>query len=415
MYKLPDMPVDVPGQGNNGEEMSHSNVIIIGAGPAGSAAAKKLAEAGLSVMVYDRREELGVPVRCGEGVGKNIENEIGPIPARAICQHIKGARVYAPNGRYLEVPGLGYVLDRKVFDKWLAEQAVKAGAKIQVNTLITELVIEDGYVRGVRGRYIGEPFEARAKVVISATGAESPLAMQAGLRTACPMHLTDTCLEYEMSGINWQQHDGENYIHIYLGNEIAPRGYAWIFPKGSESANVGLGVAPSTDMSKSALSYQEKFVASNPDWFGKASIMEVKAGLVPVGGLMREMTANGFVVCGEAAHHVNPIHGGGIKEAVISGQVAAEVVAKAIKSDNVSKESLSEFNEKWWSIRGEQLLKVEKLREVVEKLSDNDLNDLVDALKPEDIVEFSRGARLSVLAKALMRKPRLITITRHLL
>ena len=391
------------------------DVVIVGAGPAGSAAAKKLAEARLSVMVYDRREELGVPVRCGEGVGKNIEELIGPIPARAICQHIKGTRVYAPNGRFLEAPGLGYVLDRKVFDKWLAEQAVKVGAHVQINTLITELIIEDGYVRGVRGKHMGKQLEARSKVVISATGAESPLAMQAGIRTPCPMHLTNTCLEYEMSGLGWQRPDDPEYIHIYLGSEIAPRGYAWIFPKGEKSANVGLGVAPSTDMTKSALAYQKKFVASHPEWFGHAKIVEVKAGLVPVGGLLKDMATNGFLVCGEAAHHVNPIHGGGIKEAIISGQIAADVIIKAIKSGNVSKETLSEFNEKWWAIRGENLLKVEKLREVVEKLGDDDLNDLADALNPEDIVELSRGARLSVLAKALMRKPRLITLARHLI
>jgi digeranylgeranylglycerophospholipid reductase len=168
-------------------------------------------------------------------------------------------------------------------------------------------------------------------------------------------------------------------------------------------------------MSKSALAYQEKFVTSHPEWFSRASTMEVKAGAVPVGGLLKDMTANGFVVCGEAAHHVNPIHGGGIKEAVVSGQIAADVVAKAIKSGDVSKQALTEFNEKWWAERGEHLAKVEKLREVIEKLSDDDFNDLVDAITPEDMIELSRGARLSVLAKALMRKPRLITLARHLL
>ena len=143
--------------------------------------------------------------------------------------------------------------------------------------------------------------------------------------------------------------------------------------------------------------------------------MEVKAGLVPVGGMLKDMVADGFVVCGEAAHHVNPIHGGGIKEAIISGQLAADVIIKCLKAGDVSKKALEEFNEKWWATRGEHLTKVERLREVVEKLSDDDLNDLVDALKPEDIVEFSRGSRLSVLAKALMRKPRLITLARHLI
>ncbi|MEM7815143.1 MAG: NAD(P)/FAD-dependent oxidoreductase, partial [Candidatus Aenigmatarchaeota archaeon] len=370
---------------------------------------------GLTVAVYDRREELGVPVRCGEGVEKKIEDFTGPIPSRAICQRVKGARIYAPNGRFLEAPGLGYVLDRKVFDKWLAEEAVKAGARIQVNTLITDLVIEGGKVCGVRGISMGQHFESRAKVVIAATGAESPLAMQAGIRTNCPMQLVDTCLEYEMSGIKFRRPDDEEYIHIYLNNDIAPRGYAWVFPKGSGSANVGLGVAPSVDIAKSARAYQDKFVSDNPDMFLGASILEVKAGVVPVGGLIRNMVADGFLVCGEAAHHVNPIHGGGIKEAVVSGQIAADVVARAIKSGDVSKSALAEFNTQWWNTRGEHLSKVEKLREVVEKLTNNDLNSLVDALKPEDIIEFSRGERLSVLAKALMRKPSLIALARHLI
>jgi digeranylgeranylglycerophospholipid reductase len=127
------------------------------------------------------------------------------------------------------------------------------------------------------------------------------------------------------------------------------------------------------------------------------------------------MVTNGFVLCGEAANHVNPIHGGGIKEAVISGQMAADVIMDCIKKNDVSKTALSRYNETWWEERGNHLKRVEKLREVLEKLSDQDLNDLVDVLKPEDIIEFARGSKLSILAKVLMRKPRLVGIARHLL
>jgi digeranylgeranylglycerophospholipid reductase len=147
----------------------------------------------------------------------------------------------------------------------------------------------------------------------------------------------------------------------------------------------------------------------------KGSILEVNAGCVPVGGMVKDMVTNGFVLCGEAANHVNPIHGGGIKEAVISGQMAADVIAECLKKNDVSKKALSKYNDVWWEERGNHLKRVEKLRETLEKLSDHDLNDLVDALKPEDIVEFARGAKLSVLAKVLMRKPRLVSIARHLL
>ena len=111
------------------------DVIVIGAGPAGVSCAKKLEENGFSVKVFDRRAELGVPKRCGEGLGERTQELIGKIPDRCIAQRIKGARVYAPNGKYIEVilEYGGFVLERKVFDKWMAEQAIKAGAVILKN------------------------------------------------------------------------------------------------------------------------------------------------------------------------------------------------------------------------------------------------------------------------------------------
>lgn len=157
-----------------------------------------------------------------------------------------------------------------------------------------------------------------------------------------------------------------------------------------------------------------KFMAAHPE-ISKGSILEVNAGCVPVGGMVKDMVKNGFVLCGEGANHVNPIHGGGIKEAIISGQMAADVIGQCLKKGDVSKKALSKFNNDWWEQRGEHLKKVERLRETLEKLADQDLNDLVDALKPEDIIEFARGAKLSVLAKVLMRKPKLVGIARHLL
>jgi digeranylgeranylglycerophospholipid reductase len=388
--------------------MSIYDVIIIGSGPAGTACTKKLAENGFSVKIYDRRKEIGNPKRCGEGLSESTQELIGKIPDRCIAQRIKGARVYVPNGKKLEVvlEKGGFVLERKVFDKWLAEQAVKSGAEIQANTLISGLIKDNGYFTGVKGEFSGENFEERARMIVCATGAESPLRKQA-LGIYSKLNLIDSCFQYEMSGIDIDS----DFVHIYLGNEISPRGYIWIFPKGKERANVGVGIIPGE---KTAKFYLEKFIKEHPE-IKKGSIIEVNAGCVPVGGMEKDMVTNGFLVCGEAAHHVNPIHGGGIKEAIISGQLAAEVISDCLKKEDVSKKALSRFNELWWEKRGNHLKKVEKLREVVEKLSDNDLNDLVEALRPEDIIEFTRGSKLSVFAKALMRKPRLISLAKHLL
>lgn len=384
------------------------DAIIIGAGPAGTSCAKKLAENGLSVKVFDRRAEIGSPKRCGEGLSESTQNLIGKIPDRCIAQRIRGARIYAPNGKYLEaiISEGGFVLERKIFDKWMAEQAVKSGAEIQANTFISEMTKNDGYFVGVKGEFIGEDFEEKAKVIVCATGAESLLRKQA-LGIFSNQNLIDSCLQYEMSGIDTDS----DFIHIYLGNKLAPRGYAWVFPKGKDRANVGLGIIPGEGNPRL---YLDNFVKSHPE-IDKGSIIEVNAGCVPVGGMVENMVDNGLLICGEAAHHVNPIHGGGIKEAIISGQLAADVITESLKKYDVSKRTLSKFNDMWWEKSGKSLRNVEKLREVVEKLSDEDLNDLAEALKPEDLIEFSRGAKLSVLAKVLMRKPRLVTLAKHLL
>ena len=386
------------------------DVIVIGAGPAGTCCAKKLAENGFSVKVFDKRAEIGAPKRCGEGVSEATQNLIGKIPDRCIAQKMRGARLYAPDGRYLDaiLSEGGYVLERKVFDKWLAEEAAKAGASVQANTFVSGLIKDEkGYFTGVKAEFMGNEFEEKARLVVCAAGAESPLRTQA-LGVYSKLNLIDSCIQYEMTNVDIVQ----DLIHIYLSNVLAPRGYVWVFPKGEHRANVGLGIVPKDG--KKPGEYMTEFLKVHPE-ISKGSILEVNAGCVPVGGMVKDMVANGFVLCGEGANHVNPIHGGGIKEAIVSGQMAADVIMDCLKKGNVSKKALNKFNENWWKERGDHLKRVEKLRETMEKLSDQDLNDLVDALKPEDIIEFARGAKLSVLAKVLMRKPKLVAIARHLL
>ena len=385
------------------------DAVVIGAGPAGTACAKKLAEAGFSVKVFDKRAEIGSPKRCGEGLSEASQNFVGKIPERCIARRIKGARLYAPDGRYLDaiLTEGGFVLERKVFDKWLAEEAIKAGAAVQANTFVSGLLKDSkGSYCGVKAEFMGNEFEEKARVVVCATGAESPLRNQV-LGVYSKVNLVDSCIQYEMTNVDMVN----DLIHIYLSNVLAPRGYVWVFPKGEHRANVGLGIIP---QEKKPGVYMEEFMKQHPE-ISKGSIIEVNAGCVPVGGMVKDMVANGFVLCGEGANHVNPIHGGGIKEAVISGQMAADVIAECLKKNDVSKKALSKYNDDWWELRGNHLKRVEKLRETLEKLSDQDLNDLVDALKPEDIIEFARGAKLSILGKVLMRKPRLVSIARHLL
>ena len=387
------------------------DIVVVGAGPGGSAVAKKCAEAGLKVVMLEKRQEIGAPKRCAEGLTFSAEKIIGKIPEKCISQNIDTGMVHAPNGKCIEInfgDSGGYVLERKVFDKWLAARASRAGAYVQAKTEVKDVIKENGFVTGVKAEFEGEEFEIKAKIVVAADGVESTVARKAGLNTTNQIVNVDSGFQYEMSNLKLRD---VHCLEIFMGNKVAPRGYIWIFPKGEDTANVGIGIATAE---KTAKYYLDKFIENNPQIFKDAGIIEVNSGGIPVGGFLDNMVLNGLIVVGDAAHQVNPIHGGGLKEATFGGQIAGDIIIEALKKGDVSQRGLSEYNKIWWKERGNFLKKVQKLREVVEKLSDNDLNMLAEALSGEDIVNFTRGNKILKLGKVLIKNPRLITLAKKL-
>src|SRR5512145_246568 len=130
------------------------DVLVIGAGPAGSIAAKTAAEKGLDVLLIEKRQEIGDPVRCAEGVNKEYLKKHVEIDKQWICADLKGSRIFSPDGTKVEMAEeisggeVGYVLERKVFDRALAEEAAKAGAEVRVKTRATGLILENDFVKG---------------------------------------------------------------------------------------------------------------------------------------------------------------------------------------------------------------------------------------------------------------------------
>src|SRR5208337_337925 len=112
---------------------SEYDVIVVGAGPAGSIAARTAAEHGLDVLLIEKRQEIGDPVRCAEGTGKEGLAQFMDLDPRWICAEVTGARIYAPNGMCIELSEklagkeVGFVLERKIFDRSVAKTAAKAG------------------------------------------------------------------------------------------------------------------------------------------------------------------------------------------------------------------------------------------------------------------------------------------------
>ena len=388
------------------------DVVIGGVGPGGSSVAKTCAEAGLKVLACEKRAEIGSPKRCGEGLSLSSKERMGiELPDNCITQVITGATVYAPNMKFARVDfdgPEGWIVERKMFDKYLAVLATRAGAKVMAKTEVLGAEKTDGGYLVTLDTPSGRK-EVSARMLVAADGVESKIARMVGLNTS--IGLKDYCsgIQFEMSNVRIDP----NRIDFFFNQERCPGGYFWIFPKGKDTANVGLGIRKPW-AKKTAYEYLLDWVYSM-DRLRDGSVLEVNAGGIPVGNLLKNMTADSFLVVGDAAHQVNPIHGGGISESYVGGKIAGEVIADCIKAGDCSQKALDTYNKRWWEERGKKLNRIVKLREVLEALSNDELNFLVDYLKGEDLVDLSKANKFTLLAKILAKKPKLALLARKLI
>jgi len=393
------------------------DVIIVGAGPAGSIAARTIAENNFKVLVIEKKQEIGTPKRCAEGINIEGLKNVGlkPNPLWAINK-INGAVLYSPSGKSIRAvfeDMSGFVLERKIFEKHLAADAIRKGAKYMVKTRAIEVIKDNGFVNGIKVEYMGEVFDINARIVIAADGVDSRIARSAGINTINALKDYHSGFQYEMAGID--NIDG-NLLHLYFGEKIAPKGYVWIFPKGKDVANVGIGILSAlSDEGSRAKDYLDRFIESHPEIFKNASPIEINAGGIPVGGFLDTLVDNGFMVVGDAAHQVNPIHGGGIALAMDAGKIAGNVASDALSKGNVSKESLYEYQRLWEMKFGNKLKSLLRLRSFLERVTDDEFEIFADILSGEDIIKLTKS-KYRFLIKLLMKKaPHMLPLAKRFL
>ncbi len=351
------------------------DVVVVGAGPAGCMTAKRLAELGVEVLLIEKRPEMGVPVRCGEATSARGIRELGiELDRKFIANETRGAYIYSPNGTKVEMlsekPN-GYVLERRIFDKFLGIYAAKAGAEVRVQTQAVGLLKSNGSVRGVKLRHLGEEYEVECRCVVGADGIESKVGRWAGLNVQTSEMVSNA--QFEIAGTSLENPE---VLEFHFGSRIAPRGYAWIFPKGKDVANVGLGVRDSAD---SALEYLRRFVDSKKNLHG--SVIGIVAGAVPVQGPVEKSVGNGVLLVGDAARQVDPLTGGGIYNAMRCGTIAAEVLKEAAQKNDFSEKTLLEYDRRWRATIGKVLLMSLKIKGILEKMSDEDLDAVARAMQ----------------------------------
>ena len=305
-------------------EPEHREVLIVGAGPGGSMAAERLAEAGVDVLVLEKRAIVGNPAQCGECIpGWGEMTATFPIlereewlaerfdfPMYALSRRLEWMRVFTPR-----MKPYGFELDcwsahRLQFDGYLAERALKAGAEIRLAEPLQNVVDRRGRSPNLhvtdKGRYT-------ADWVIDASGALSHVRRLLGLQDRPPALLPSIYAQAEG--------DLPPSFDVFIGG-VAPSGYAWIIPKDGV-ANIGLGIRPGA-VKRPLKELLDAFC----EILGMR-ILSYGGGYIPMGGVVRDAVHENILSVGDAAGLVMPSNGGGIGQAMASGMMAAEAILGA--------------------------------------------------------------------------------------
>ena len=312
------------------KDIEHRQVIVIGAGPAGSAAAQKLAEEGLDVLVLERRSIVGNPAQCGEciphwgeviGTFNHLEDhdwlkEYFDFPERLILHRLDNMRVFLPSGKSYHFELDAFAGHRLQFDGYLADKAVRAGAEIRMSTSLKRLQQQR---KANRELLVTSEGRFTCDYLIDASGS---LAHVGRLRHGQDR---DVRPEDQVPTIYAQvKGDVPETFDVFLGS-VAPSGYAWIIPKGPGFANVGLGVRAGK-LEGDLKGHLERFCNDL-----NLEIISFGGGWIPMGGPVKRMVDGTTLAVGDAAGLVMPSNGGGISQAIISGCFAAEAIVANLR------------------------------------------------------------------------------------
>jgi digeranylgeranylglycerophospholipid reductase len=358
------------------------------------------------VLLVERDRAVGAPVRCGEGVGsRGLAEFLDPTGASWVSRRISRVVFWAPDGTSVPVAhgDVGYILDRTRFEPVLAADAASAGAEIRLGTEVTGLT-RDGqwWVATVAGP--AGASQLRARIVIGADGVEGMVGRWAGLDTRVPARDMESCAQYVLGNVDVD----EDAIVLHFGESVAPGGYAWVFPKGDRTANVGLGVvtvhAKRTSPGRTAVGFLDDYVR---DMFPTAVKTGRTVGGVIVHTTVKNLVADGIMLCGDAAHMINPLSGAGIVNAMKAGRLAGETARGALEAGDTSARRLASYQERWMSLLGDDHQRFYRVKEALSRFDDGFFNRLAQTVLaiPQDRRTLGR-----IFGAALIQHPTLLPV-----
>lgn len=296
------------------------DLLVVGAGPAGSRAAMRAASNGLEVILIDSKPRIGERPHCGEFVPYQVFTEFG-LDRNSILHKIdhldtwilkdKAQVSYDKNS----IRSNGYLIDRPKFDRNLAREAASCGALVMSSSTFVDFASYNCVIKSV-----GEKVTVDAQYIIAADGARSSVRNKMGL-------LVEDCAVGRQ--IETPLATSSSRAMVFLDQELYG-GYGWLFPKGT-TANIGIGLLPTNELTaarglKSLSEMLSRIGMIKPGWFARTS------GFIPGFGIRFPLVVENILFCGDAAGLAHPITGAGIAQAVFSGDIAGEIVTKAVKS-----------------------------------------------------------------------------------
>ncbi len=332
------------------------DLVVVGAGPAGSLAAKTVAEKGFKVVFLERGRKPGEKSVGGELLTRDVFHFFPWMAEGPIEQPIQGwtFHLYSEGGRRLVELGFsraepyGYTVHRPSWDLWVSRQAELSGAKLKTSTLVERLLMDDrGFVVGVetsRGEKI------YGSMVIGADGVASVVAREAGLRGRWPPESLALCLKHFYTLrprtvlTRFRRGEGLNAF-IFIDGRLG-RGYGWVFPY-KRGIAVGLGLIPG---GAESLTGKFEVFLSLPavrNLVDGGSLKQHSAHLIPLGGPKGKTFGNGVLLAGDAAGFPCPLEGAGYEAAAYSGLLAGEVACEALSRGEFSAETLAVYEERW--------------------------------------------------------------------
>ncbi len=340
------------------------DVIVAGGGPVGSRIAFKLAEAGHSVLVLEKKKRIGGRVCCAGIVGQECV-EYSDIDNDVILRRANSASIFSPSGRLLRLQReetQACILDRAAFDLSMAERARAAGAEYVFNCTARDAKTKtDGISVEASAGYGKVQYSAR--VLVIATGFGSRLVQRVGLGKA---------RDFVIGAQAEVKTESIEETEVYTGRQVAPSFFGWLVPIGEYKALAGL-------LSRSKPKEYLKKLLSGLKADGKIAGDDV---VIDCRGItlkpLQKTYGRRLIVVGDAAGQVKPTTGGGIYFGLLAADIAAESLTEALYKDDLSAGSLAAYQKKWRKMLANELRVGYWARRLFERLSDKQIEKIID-------------------------------------